>query len=727
MRCAAVLGVLFLLVAGPVLAGVLVDIPLDQQVNIGLGDAITNHTTFGSDPGGGYVRRDLTPDNGAGGWYFGPTIDVIKAGYGPYVDMSGDDVIIEYTARYFQGGGNTNPYADAPIFIQLMDSEGRGRSLGISYGPQPNPTYPEWITCQNTVVPGEGDPSFDPTKVVRIEFFGTDWAGTGDDFIEIRNLRVLDSVTHNPIPIAHAKASQGLVEIAGVVCASFPQFSSFYVEEPQRTSGVLVISDNVPGVGSAVFVQGIPSGDPYTGEMRIECTAWFRNGTGEVEPLCVTSRALGGGAQGRQDAVFGGVGLCNVGMLVRMAGIVTSASEDLSWACISDDPGVSCGGPTDGVVVDLSFIPFWQRPTIAVGRRAIVTGISRVRLGDDGERHRTILLRSASDFVDLDRPGNEPKTIRVAVVNFDPHCPGYGNRRTHDVFGWNDPMTLTFDYVADLLECSGEWANYRIDSWFDADYHPHFRDGFQYSPDDYVYAWTNHETEPMHEGQADYVRLLTDPSYPHNQPTTLADRIANDEIDEVFFFDGPGAVGFWEASMAGPSPFFVNGGTYQIPEAGRNFVIMGFNYERGVDCMLEDFCHRTECVMSRVYPSPNWWFPTYPPIHNWDAFRMFDVIEPDKAACGICHYAPNSESDYDWGNPRYVWSTCDDWLYNWPNLAGEITRRWVNCEEWGNGDMRLHHIWWLEHLPKAQGINPDSRQNNWWKYTCDFNNYPESR
>jgi hypothetical protein len=106
---------------------------------------------------------------------------------------------------------------------------------------------------------------------------------------------------------------------------------------------------------------------------------------------------------------------------------------------------------------------------------------------------------------------------------------------------------------------------------------------------------------------------------------------------------------------------------------------------------------------------------------------MFDQIQPGAAACGICHYAPNSTSDYDWGNSTYVWSTCDDWLYNWPNLKGDVTKRLVNKSEWGNGDMRLHHIWWLNHLPKTVGINPDGKQNNWWKYPCDFNNYPESR
>jgi len=136
--------------------------------------------------------------------------------------------------------------------------------------------------------------------------------------------------------------------------------------------------------------------------------------------------------------------------------------------------------------------------------------------------------------------------------------------------------------------------------------------------------------------------------------------------------------------------------------------------------MLEDYCHRTESIMAHVYGSWN----GYPPQHNWDKFSLYDKIAPGEAACGNCHYAPNSNSDYDWGNHKIVWGSCDDWLNNWPNLQG--TKKQVDCSEWGNGDMRLHHIWWFKHIPHADGINPDGKQNNWWKYIADFNSYAES-
>lgn len=714
----------------PAWAATILQIQLDQQIDIGLGEAITAHSAFLADPDGGFVRKLLTSGNGAGGWYFGPRIDLVKAGYGPWVDMSGPGATIRYNARYYQGGGNTNPYGDAPIFVNLIDVNGKSGGLGISYGPNPNPTYPQWIEVVDDMTVGDWptDAGFDLSKVVAIRFFGTDWAGVGDDFVDIRNLRIVDQTVHNPITVPEVKelAEGSAVEVLGAVSASFPLLSQFYIQDLSAPCGIQIRSASPPDPGSLVVVEGELNSDPATGELYVEATNWFRSGSGSVNPLGMTARALGGSAFGNQPGVEGGVGLNNVGTLVRICGTVTGGDSGAGWACVNDGSGLTDEFGNAGVRVDLGGLSFAQRPAFSHGDRVIVTGVSGVHAAG-GVRYPVVRVRRASDFRNLDGGDNEPKTFRVLVVNFDPYCPGYGNVRTHQVFNWNDPHTLTQGYISDLANCSGGWCQYEVVDWFDANYHPYFEDGFQYTPDGYIYAWNNRHTTPMHPGTSDYYRLVRDKSYPHNQPRSIAERIAADEFEEVFFFGAPGGFAGWEAAMAGPSPFFVNGGTYLVPEAGRNFVMMGFNYERGVDCMLEDFLHRTECVLSRVYSPPSWWFPTYPPTNNWDRFRMFDKIAPGKAACGICHYAPNSDSDYDWGNTRYVWSTCDDWLYNWPNLLGDVTKRWVNCSEWGNGNMRLHHIWWLNHLPKAPGVNPDGKQNNWWKYSCDFNSYPESR
>jgi hypothetical protein len=141
---------------------------------------------------------------------------------------------------------------------------------------------------------------------------------------------------------------------------------------------------------------------------------------------------------------------------------------------------------------------------------------------------------------------------------------------------------------------------------------------------------------------------------------------------------------------------------------------MAFNYERGVDCMLENFGHRTESIMSRVYERLG------RGRNMWELFTRYDKIAPGQAQCGNVHFAPNSERDYDWGNPRTVRSYCDDWL-SYPELPGNA--RTVDCREWGGGDMRAHHKWWLKRLPHAAG-ETDGVSNNWWRYIVNPNLAP---
>lgn len=304
------------------------------------------------------------------------------------------------------------------------------------------------------------------------------------------------------------------------------------------------------------------------------------------------------------------------------------------------------------------------------------------------------------------------RIFRVLVLNFDPIIESQGNSRLHEVLSWNDPHNLAEDYMNDLNNVSNSSVKYQIVQWTDADEYPALIDGFQYTDDSYLTAWYNHG--PWHTpDMADYYKIISD--------YNIEARIASGEIDEVFMFGAP-YFGFYESRMAGPGAYDVNSPGMPDVNSSRLFIMMGFSYERGVESMLEDYGHRTESIMTHVYGSWN-----IEPKHTWDNFTLYEQYAPGNASCGNVHYAPNAiraEDDYDYGNPNYVWSTCDDWLYNWPYLEG--TKKWVNASEWGGGSARSYFIWWFRHLPNRPGINQDGRQNSWWKYVADFNCYPES-
>ncbi len=311
-------------------------------------------------------------------------------------------------------------------------------------------------------------------------------------------------------------------------------------------------------------------------------------------------------------------------------------------------------------------------------------------------------LRSlmGSPPVPPDQP--EPMHRRVLLLIFNPAIPSQGRRKLTKVLGWNDPDRLAQDHAADLRDASGGLADFQVVNRIEVDGWPVKIDGFRYSPDEFVKCWSNgggwHKPDLV-----DYPRIVAD--------YNLSEQVAADRIDEVWMFGSPWA-GFWESSMAGPGAFWCN--SSPIPNtgaAGRRFIIMGFNFERGGGEMLESFSHRVESHLERV------WQQESGEQNLWKQFIRYDKIAPGQANCGNVHYAPNSTTDYDWGNPRYVPSYCDDWL-TFPNMKG--VARQVNSAEWGGGDIRAHHLWWLRHLPRAGG-QTNGISNNWWAFAIDPN------
>lgn len=308
------------------------------------------------------------------------------------------------------------------------------------------------------------------------------------------------------------------------------------------------------------------------------------------------------------------------------------------------------------------------------------------------------------------RRAARPKTIevKVLVLNFDPIIPQEGNRRLHEVGKWHAPRDLADGYIRDVEAASGGLIDYRIVEWKDIDTFHTKVDGFRYTPEEYLKCMK--EGKGWHQPDtADYPRTF--------QEYGVLPKIDSGQVDEVWFFGGP-YFGYNESAMAGPGAFYINGAVYDKVPSKRAFAIMGWNYERGVAEMIHNLCHRTESTMSRVYGG----WKSEELTTNWARFAA-NLKQSGTAACGTCHYPPNAEKDYDYANPRVVESTADDWL-TYPKLTGKTTP--VSRETWGGPDYHRNYMkWWFSHLPKAPGVNPDGRLNNWWEYIFNFNAYDE--
>lgn len=308
------------------------------------------------------------------------------------------------------------------------------------------------------------------------------------------------------------------------------------------------------------------------------------------------------------------------------------------------------------------------------------------------------------------RPSEEPEPgegpppslrPRVLLITYNPTIRTEGGRRLTQVLGWNDPDALIREYMADLRETSGGFLDYQIVQRIETDVWPVKKDGFRYDEQSFLRCWRSQSG--FHQpDEVDYRAILDDFDVPA--------RVNAGQIDEVWLSAFPYA-GFYESIMVGPGAFWCNAPPLRHHDVARRFIIMGFNYQRGVGEMLEAFGHRVESILKYT------WRHVQGEDNLWERFIRYDKQVPGRANCGWMHYAPNSQTDYDWGNRTPVLSNCDDWL-NFPNFRG--TTRLVDCSEWGGGDIRLHHKWWFRHLPKAPG-QTQGIANNWWWYGVDPN------
>lgn len=317
---------------------------------------------------------------------------------------------------------------------------------------------------------------------------------------------------------------------------------------------------------------------------------------------------------------------------------------------------------------------------------------------------------------------NPPITVRVLVLNYDPFVPGEGGKRLHEVLGFHDPRRLAQGYQQTLERASDGAVKFQVVEWRDLDEIYAQKDGYRYKPEEYVQL--RHAGKGWHEGGGqDYPRLLREQGVvamidaPPDSPR---------HIDEVWIF-GDHFFGLWEASMAGPGAFFINGGVYPEVPSKRPFAFYGFSYERGVAEMVHDTCHRVEATLNRAFGQ----WDLKAPKNDWELFSANADQSNGLAGVGTCHWPANAQKDYDYGNPRVVQSWAEDFL-NYPNLTcrdGKSGTKPVSCQTWskvvdGRVDDQWGYLqWYFTLLPRAPGVGADGRQNNWWKYVYDFTDY----
>lgn len=195
----------------------------------------------------------------------------------------------------------------------------------------------------------------------------------------------------------------------------------------------------------------------------------------------------------------------------------------------------------------------------------------------------------------------------------------------------------------------------------------------QYLPQVQAGQWTRDDwmaTSCWGSGTANYYNMLKT-----SDVCTLRN---SDEINEVWFF-GFGNAGFWESNMAGPDAYWINGPVFTETSCTKPLVIMGLNYQAGVDFAMHSFGHRMENVFAKFAGE-----------------STFAEFYARPSSCGNVHFPPNATKDYDYNNYTKVKTDCENWS---PQHSGP--KQELNCERWGCSQLGFMN-WWFQSIPGAQ-------------------------
>ena len=428
-----------------VTAADIVNIPMDHQINNGAGNAIVGSGTISFQPANpgagepdGWCKNSFTPTG-----YWGPDIDFVKAGYGPYVDVSDPNTAMDVDVRIY----HEHEYNDAGMVLSLKDSSNRWRNFGYrptggldSYLHNNNWTHRTYLLndyARQAWDLGGSDPAFDPKKVVYMQWSASDWQNTGNDWSAAKKV-VIHLLPPNYLGIIKGLPENSPVQVFfepvsyTPTLGGAPANSYFYLEQDDRSAGIRAVnltSAAMPVAGGFATFSGTLENDALTQEPYLAISALSASGSGNnVKPLGVNSRSI------NKDTKL-------VGALIGTSGTVrTLDTAAFQWFTIAD--GYTRGGAevkTKVVIGTIAGDPVLE-PQIVVGDSVRLTGV----VSQNDPSTRVILLKS---FEVLAGPTNPPphSKFKAIVVNCNPHCPGYGNKLTTEVFGWADPHYLMPD------------------------------------------------------------------------------------------------------------------------------------------------------------------------------------------------------------------------------------------------------------------------------------------
>jgi hypothetical protein len=221
--------------------------------------------------------------------------------------------------------------------------------------------------------------------------------------------------------------------------------------------------------------------------------------------------------------------------------------------------------------------------------------------------------------------------------------------------GWRNAIGLAEEFIEAMIQISHKILIYELVAKLEIATYPFLTNGLQYNDVTWPQAMQDEKSaiRDSHGNPllADYQRILLD--------YKILQGIKNNQIDEVWMFGGP-YFGFYESQMVGKGAFWCN--SPGIEQATRRFVVMGFNYQRGLREMIHSYGHRVESILARNFNSQDFQNklythqPTPAPKNPFEQWLLKN---------GTVHSAPNGA---EYGQNEIDWATAlnTEW---WPLIS----------------------------------------------------------
>ena len=303
--------------------------------------------------------------------------------------------------------------------------------------------------------------------------------------------------------------------------------------------------------------------------------------------------------------------------------------------------------------------------------------------------------------------------LKVAVVCYNPFMTNVAElttaRRLNAVFGWPTGQNMATQQKNWWKEATDGMVKANFVVVTNLNIFPLMTSGKRFNQQSYYDYWKKGQSDKHPGGSFDYAHFLT------NDVPWMIPAIEDGRIDQVWLYGWPG-MNTNETRLFGKGAFGCNSYGFSALQNERMFMMCMPSIERS-DTPMENFGHGCEWHLGGAFHNYVYSFEggiRYTNVHDMALYRAHGSESSENICIGDVHYAPNSKSDYDWGNTTPVECYADCW-YDFPNMTNWVPRT-MTCADWGGGVNYKHKIWFFHHMPRKVGLHRGHMMNWITKY-----------